>query len=55
MKKNTHGGKRKMAGRKKIKDKKSQINLFIRQSKIEKHGGKEDLKQEIYEFLDIVE
>ncbi len=39
------------AGRKPISDKKVQVSLYIRQSKIDKFGGIEKLKAAIYEFV----
>jgi hypothetical protein len=41
------------AGRKPVSDKKIQVSLYIRQSKIEKFGGNEKLKDALYEFVDL--
>lgn len=43
--KNSHGGARKKAGRKPIEDKKVQVDLYIRQSDIDKRGGIEKIKE----------
>ncbi len=43
--------KKSPAGRKPIDDKKIVVNLFIRQSELDKQGGKEMLQKKIYEFL----
>lgn len=40
----THGGKRKGAGRKKIKDKVIQVNIYPRTSVVKKVGGVEKAK-----------
>jgi hypothetical protein len=40
-------------GRKPISDKKVQVSLYIRQSKIDKFGGIDELKDAIYEFVDL--
>jgi hypothetical protein len=40
----SHGGKRPGAGRKPIEDKKKQIHISLRESEIEKLGGKENVK-----------
>jgi len=52
-KNNKHGGARKKAGRKPIeaKEKKQQVNLFIKASIIEKLGGKEEVQKICYLFL----
>ncbi len=41
------------AGRKPIEDKKVVVNLFIRQSELDKRGGKEKVQQSCYEFLGV--
>jgi hypothetical protein len=38
-------------GRKPISDKKVQVSLYIRQSKIDKFGGIEELKDVLYDFV----
>jgi hypothetical protein len=40
-----HGGKRKGAGRKGIKDKKEQLSIYPRKSVIKKVGGKNKAKE----------
>ncbi len=42
---NKHGGKRKGAGRKGIKDKKEQLSIYPRKSVIKKVGGKNKAKE----------
>lgn len=51
--KNTQNQKKKKsaAGRKPIADKKVVVTLFIRQSEIDKRGGKEALQKQCYDFL----
>ena len=41
------------AGRKPIEDKKVVVNLFIRQSELDKRCGKEKVQQSCYEFLGV--
>jgi hypothetical protein len=43
--------KKSNAGRKPISDKKVQVSLYIRQSKIDKFGGIDGLKDALYEFV----
>jgi len=43
--------KKSKAGRKPISDKKVQVSLYIRQSKIDKFGGIDELKDALYEFV----
>ena len=43
--------KKSPAGRKPIEDKKVVVNLFIRQSELDKRGGKEEVQKQCYEFL----
>mgnify|MGYP000883810488 CR=1 FL=1 len=43
--------KKSKAGRKPISDKKVQVSLYIRQSKIDKFGGIEELKDVLYDFV----
>ena len=38
-------------GRKPISDKKVQVSLYIRQSKIDKFGGIDEFKKTLYEFV----
>ena len=45
--------KKSKAGRKPISDKKKQVSLYIRQSKIDKFGGIENFKDALYEFVDL--
>jgi hypothetical protein len=52
MKKENRGGARPNAGRKPIKDKKMQLYVYVRQSKIDLHGGKDELKQKIHKLID---
>jgi len=40
------------AGRKKIDDKKDRVILYLKESFIEKNGGKEQLRNMIYAYLD---
>ena len=51
MKKETRGGQRPNSGRKPIKDKKKQISIYPRESKIELIGGPEKIKEKIYKLL----
>jgi|CXWK01.1.fsa_nt_gi hypothetical protein len=44
--------KKSPAGRKPIADKKVVVTLFIRQSEIDKRGGKEAVQKQCYDFLD---
>ena len=41
------------AGRKPVEDKKVVVNLFIRQSELDKRGGKEEVQKQCYEFLGV--
>ena len=41
------------AGRKPVEDKKVVVNLFIRQSELDKRGGKEAVQKSCYEFLGV--
>jgi len=50
-KKSNKGGKRSNCGRKPVADKKVQLWLFIRQSVIEKHGGKELLRAKLLQQI----
>lgn len=50
-KKAAHGGARKSAGRKPLDDKKVQVNLYVEQSVIDKHGGKEKVQEKCYRLL----
>lgn len=45
--------KKSPAGRKPVEDKKVVVNLFIRQSELEKRGGKEEVQKQCYEFLGV--
>lgn len=47
----SHGGARPKAGRKPVKDKKVQVSLYIKQSRIKEFGGVENLKKEIFKRL----
>ena len=49
--KNKRGGKRKGAGRKKSKNKKQRVELWIERLKIKELGGKEKIKQHLYGLL----
>jgi hypothetical protein len=49
--KDNRGGKRQGAGRPKVKDKKVQIFISVKQSVIKKKGGLTKLKKQIYENL----
>lgn len=49
--KKSHGGPRPNSGRKPIKDKKKQISISLRESKIELSGGPEKIKEKIYKLL----
>ncbi len=45
--------KKSPAGRKPLEDKKVTVNLFIRQSELDKRGGKEEVQKSCYEFLSV--
>lgn len=45
--------KKSPAGRKPVEDKKIVVNLFIRQSELDKRGGKEEVQKSCYEFLGV--
>ena len=45
--------KKSPAGRKPLEDKKVVVNLFIRQSELDKRGGKEEVQKQCYEFCDV--
>ena len=45
--------KKSPAGRKPVEDKKVVVNLFIRQSELDKRGGKEEVQKQCYEFLGV--
>jgi len=45
--------KKSPAGRKPVEDKKVVVNLFIRQSELNKRGGKEEVQKQCYEFLGV--
>jgi hypothetical protein len=45
--------KKSPAGRKPVEDKKVVVNLFIRQSELDKSGGKEAVQKSCYEFLGV--
>lgn len=45
--------KKSPAGRKPLEDKKVVVNLFIRQSELDKRGGKEEVQKQCYEFLGV--
>ena len=45
--------KKSPAGRKRVEDKKVVVNLFIRQSELDKRGGKEEVQKQCYEFLGV--
>ena len=45
--------KKSAAGRKSVEDKKMVVNLFIRQSELDKRGGKEEVQKQCYEFLGV--
>jgi hypothetical protein len=45
--------KKSPAGRKAIEDKKVVVNLFIRQSELDKRGGKEEVQKSCYEYLGV--
>jgi hypothetical protein len=47
----SHGGKRPGAGRKPIEDKKKQIHISLRESEIEKLGGKEVVKNRVVKMI----
>lgn len=51
-KKETRGGKRNNSGRKKAKDPKKQVDVYVESSKVDKLGGKEGLKEFIYSKID---
>lgn len=52
MKKPTHGGARKKAGRKPLKDKKLTVPLYILESKIKQYGGLEGIKLHLYNSVE---
>lgn len=43
--------KKSPAGRKAIEDKKVTVCLYVRQSELDKRGGKEEVQKSCYEFL----
>lgn len=45
--------KKSPAGRKPVEDKKVVVNLFIRQSELDKRDGKEEVQKQCYEFLGV--
>ncbi|MFW6272300.1 MAG: hypothetical protein ACOC2U_00785 [bacterium] len=45
------GGKRKGAGRKRLSDKKQQIQFSLRESEIEKLGGKYEVKRKVLNMI----
>lgn len=45
--------KKSPAGRKPLEDKKVVVNLFIRQSLLDKKGGKEEVQRQCYKFLGV--
>lgn len=45
--------KKKPAGRKAIEDKKVTVCLYVRQSLLDKKGGKEEVQKQCYEFLSV--
>jgi hypothetical protein len=45
--------KKSPAGRKPVEDKKVVVNLFIRQSELDKRGGKEEVQRQCNEFLGV--
>jgi len=45
--------KKSAAGRKPVEDKKVVVDLFIRQSELNKRGGKEEVQKQCYEFLGV--
>jgi hypothetical protein len=51
MKKETRGGKRSNSGRKPVKDKKTQLSVYIRQSTIDLNGGAEEIKKQIHNLI----
>jgi hypothetical protein len=51
MKKETRGGARANSGRKPITDKKMQLSIYLRKSKIDLNGGSEAIKEKIYKIL----
>lgn len=49
--KNTHGGKRKKAGRKPVDDPKKGITIYLHQSIIDSNGGEDVCKSESVNYL----
>ena len=47
-------GFRANSGRKKLDDKKKQVSLYIRESKINKLGGEDQLKEKIINYIDSI-
>lgn len=47
-----HGGSRKDAGRKPLKDKKVTVSLYILESKIKQYGGLEGIKLHLYNSIE---
>ena len=45
--------KESLAGRKAIEDKKVTVCLYVRQSLLDKKGGKEEVQKQCYEFLGV--
>ena len=50
--KSNRGGARIGSGRKPVQDKKIQLTIFVNQSKIDKLGGRDELKKLIYQSID---
>ena len=48
----THGGSRSNAGRKKVKDKRKQLNIYIQQSRIDLLGGDDAVKELCYFMIE---
>jgi len=46
-----HGGKRKGSGRKPVTDKKQPVTVYIRQSTITLHGGKDKVRDKLKRAL----
>ena len=52
MKKENRGGARPNSGRKKLADKKTQLSLYIRTSRVDLNGGPAEIRRQIYKLID---
>ena len=54
MKKEKRGSARKSARRKKVKDKKISITIWLKKSFVKEHKGEKHLKQHLYDVLGVL-